>query len=402
MMLCRAEPLKRPGRALVLTAVYGAVFALLPQTGGWLLLALTVLHVLLGGAVWLLMQPPAVYAATCALLAFLFAGTLELLRLAVGTWDGPAWLPAVLMVPLAAVCRRCGAAILPEASELLVASGYKRAGGFFRNVALLLAVLPILCMWVWYQCLFLPRLRGGGAAALAVLSAAVVFAAVLLLRRLAFDAAAQAEAVIDRQYQAELLNFIQIIRSQRHDFNFHIQALSGMIQSGKYQECSDYINAMVKTAAAMNDVLPLRDPAVSALLNAFRELALQKGISFDVSISDDLAHIPCTVYEINTVIGNLLQNAVEEVEQNAAEQRWVRILILKRGGSYIIKTTNPCPRDAGTFKNCFQPGYTTKQSHEGIGLAAVRRIVNKYHGDVFPEFEDSTVSFVVQLVGSFS
>lgn len=66
------------------------------------------------------------------------------------------------------------------------------------------------------------------------------------------------------------------------------------------------------------------------------------------------------------------------------------------------KVTNPCDRAADTFRDCFKPGYTTKQSHEGIGLAAVMRIITKYHGTVFPEFLDGSVSFVVQLPRSFA
>ncbi len=73
---------------------------------------------------------------------------------------------------------------------------------------------------------------------------------------------------------------------------------------------------MVKTTTVMNDMLPLHDPVVSAMINSFRGLAAQKGIELQVAISNDLDHIPCTIYEINTIIGNLIQNAVDEVEQN--------------------------------------------------------------------------------------
>ncbi len=76
--------------------------------------------------------------------------------------------------------------------------------------------------------------------------------------------------------------------------------------------------------------------------------------------------------------------------------------MLKRGGDHIIKVTNPCSQDAEAFRNCFRPGYTTKQSHEGIGLATVMRIVTRYHGVVFPEFDDGVVSFIVRLAAVFS
>ena len=78
---------------------------------------------------------------------------------------------------------------------------------------------------------------------------------------------------------------------------------AGMIEQGKYAACGEYVRSMVKTTTAMNDMLPLHDPAVSAMINSFREMANQKGFEIQVAISNDLRQIPCTVYEINTIIG---------------------------------------------------------------------------------------------------
>lgn len=235
-----------------------------------------------------------------------------------------------------------------------------------------------------------------------VVPAALVLAILFVLRQLAFAAVQRIEAIIDKQYQTELLNLIQIIRSQRHDFNFHIQAISGLIEQGLYSECGDYVRMMVKTTTAMNDMLPLHDPAVSAMINSFREMASQRGVELQVSISNDLQQIPCTVYEINTIIGNLIQNAMDELEQNRELRSWISVLILKRGGNHIIKVTNPCHQTEDVFRNCFKPGFTTKQSHEGIGLTTAMRIVTRYHGVIFTEFDEGVISFIVQVPSVFA
>ena len=257
-----------------------------------------------------------------------------------------------------------------------------------------LAVLLLSMLWIWYQLAVFEPVLSSGYQAMALFAAAIVLTLLFALRQLALAAVQRIEAVVDKQYQAELLNLMQIIRSQRHDFNFHIQAISGMIEQGKYAACGDYVRSMVKTTTAMNDMLPLHDPAVSAMINSFREMANQKGFEIQVAISNDLRQIPCTVYEINTIIGNLIQNAIDELEQNKELRPWINILILKRGGSHTIKSEE-------AFRSCFQPGFTTKQAHEGIGLTTVMRIVTKYHGVVFTEFGDGVVSFIVQIPGFF-
>lgn len=384
---------ERAKQVLFLCAGFGALFALLPRTG-WYLALTGLLLVLLGIAAWLLFRGPVLYSAIAAILTALLSGLLELLCSAAG--------PGVLLAAgaLLAVCLWKKVTILPETPDILNVTDWQQSRKLSMSTATVLGVLTLPTAWVWYQLTVLGGLPLAQGRAMALFTTAIVVALLLVLRQLAFDAVQRIEAILNKQYQGELLNLMQIIRSQRHDFNFHIQAISGMIEQGKYTECGDYVRTMVKTTTAMNDMLPLHDPAVSAMLNSFRELAAQKGIELQVAISNDLRQVPCTAYEINTVIGNLIQNAVDEVE-GGGQGSWISVLIMKRGGNHIIKVTNPCTRDADSFRNCFQPGYTTKQSHEGIGLAAVMRIVTKYHGAVFPEFEDGVVSFVVQLPGFF-
>lgn len=104
------------------------------------------------------------------------------------------------------------------------------------------------------------------------------------------------EALVDRQYQAELLNFMQVLRSQRHDFNFHIQTIAGMIEAGYYKDCDAYVREMVRHAQRLNDLLPISDPVVEAQINAFQELAATKQIHLQVQALCQLEHIPalCT------------------------------------------------------------------------------------------------------------
>ncbi len=256
-----------------------------------------------------------------------------------------------------------------------------------------------LC-WGWLALLlFADPFRGapGMARAALCLSAASVIWALWDGRQSIRISYERIEAMVDKQYQAELLNFMQVIRSQRHDFNFHLNAVAGMIQNGRYQDCDQYISEMVRHTERLNDVLPIKNPVISALINTFQELASGKKIDLRAQSSTQLEGLPCTMYEFNSILGNLLQNAIDEVEQKPAGDRWAELLLLKRGRQYIIRVTNPCDRDPSEFENVFNPGYSTKQSHEGIGLATVRKIAAKYGGAVHAEHAPGVVRFIVRL-----
>lgn len=137
----------------------------------------------------------------------------------------------------------------------------------------------------------------------------------------------QIEIFTDKQYQKEMTNFMEMIRSQRHDFNFHIQAISGMLRNEKYNECREYVDTMVKSTQSVNEVLPIYHPAVSAFLSNFREILLRKGIELKIQIYYDLKNTSCTVYEINKILGNLIQNAVDEVE-DSKNRPWIEVMFL--------------------------------------------------------------------------
>ena len=221
---------------------------------------------------------------------------------------------------------------------------------------------------------------------------------ILLLRQQVHGLQERIENIIDKQYQAELLNFMQVIRSQRHDFNFHTQTICGMIESGRYEECRAYAQSMLQTVKSTNDILPLFHPAASALLNTFREMALQKGLQMDIEIHDNLQFIASGVYETNTILGNLLQNAIDELELHPEiESRVIHVLIIKRGSNNVIKVSNQCHLAPDEMSKIFIPGFTTKKSHEGLGLANALRIAEKYDGTVYPEFEGQTIHFIAKL-----
>lgn len=79
----------------------------------------------------------------------------------------------------------------------------------------------------------------------------------------------QLTALLEQQYREDVQSFMNVIRSQRHDYNFHVQSLAGLIRSGDMKACLDYVNALEQDTQKMNAILPIQDPAISAMINNF-------------------------------------------------------------------------------------------------------------------------------------
>ena len=135
--------------------------------------------------------------------------------------------------------------------------------------------------------------------------------------------------LVDQNYRNEMQSFMSVIRSQRHDYNFHVQALAGLINEGNLEECRRYVNNLVKDSAQMNTILPVKDPAIGALIFSFCTMAMEYGIELHLDIQNDMSGVVTSVYETNKVIGNLLQNAIDEVRTHEDKSFGIHLYIIR-------------------------------------------------------------------------
>ena len=199
------------------------------------------------------------------------------------------------------------------------------------------------------------------------------------------------------RWQNESRDYINTIRSQRHDFNLHLHAISGLLSSGDYGQCAQYVSALVAEANAVNDIMPVSDAVVGSMLYNMRQEARRRGSEITYDITYDMADTLCSGFACNKIIGNLLQNAIDALRTPEDRDCGIRLSIFKRRGNTVILCENRFTGDPERIANVFEPGYSTKKGHEGIGLSMVLRAVTACGGRIYPEFDGELIRFVVNL-----
>ncbi len=209
----------------------------------------------------------------------------------------------------------------------------------------------------------------------------------------------KAEALTDElsRWQRESRDYMNTIRSQRHDFNLHLHAISGLITGGDYEGCREYMQKLTSEAAAVNDIMPVSDPVVGAMLYNMREEARREGSDITYHITYDMGDIICNGFECNKIIGNLLKNAIEALQTPEDKAFGISMRIFKRRGNTVIAVENRFIGERDQIARVFEAGYSNKKNHEGIGLSMVLRTAARYGGRVYPEFEDDIIRFVVNI-----
>ena len=84
-------------------------------------------------------------------------------------------------------------------------------------------------------------------------------------------------------------------------------------------------------------------------------------------------------FDLNVVLGNLLDNAIDASVQT--KEKELKIMMKLDKGVLFLNICNSCRGIAEGKRSILETTKSDKMNH-GIGLKNVRRIVEKYHGDM--------------------
>ena len=201
----------------------------------------------------------------------------------------------------------------------------------------------------------------------------------------------------EKQHQKELNSFIKMIRAQRHDFNLHLHAVNGLLEAQKYDECRKYVSKMVAETEYVNEVLPIHDTTISAMLYAYRSDAENHGIKMKFDITTNLKGLAPEGYEINRILGNLLQNAIDALSGQSDRDYGIVVKMYDNNESAVIDISNKFFGEAEELSHFFEYSYSGKKNHEGLGLSTVQRIAESYKGIAYVEVDEEIIHFIVRL-----
>lgn len=198
-------------------------------------------------------------------------------------------------------------------------------------------------------------------------------------------------------WQQGARDYMNTVRSQRHDFNIHLHAIDGMIENGEYEQCRRYVGKMVEEANAVNDIMPVYDAMIGSMLYNMRREAQLLGSDIHYDIKYNMKDVVCNAFECNKIIGNLIQNALDALDSEEAIQQGIQVNIFRRSGNAVITVSNYFHGDEQTVLRAFDMNWSSKAGHEGIGLGATERILKKYGGRIMVEWQDKSITFIVHI-----
>ena len=178
------------------------------------------------------------------------------------------------------------------------------------------------------------------------------------------------------------------LRSQAHEAANKLHTVITMVEMGRPEDAVKFATDELALSQRLVDRLSddVAEPALVALLLGKTAQADERGIALtiteDTHLASDTDHVALTAQEMVTVLGNLVDNAMDACDR---DDPWVEVTVTQGDEELLIRVADSgTGMDAETFQRSMQRGYSTKSvsdgEQHGLGLALVAQVVKRHEG----------------------
>jgi len=178
------------------------------------------------------------------------------------------------------------------------------------------------------------------------------------------------------------------LRAQQHEFSNRMHTLTGLLELGNVEGARSFVEHETGRAAGSSEMLEerLADPFAVALLRAKTVVAQERGVELVVTEGSSLDVPLADPDPMLTVLGNLIDNGLDAAG-GGEPPRCVTVHVDGNEPDLVVRVTDTGPGiPPGTSLAVFADGFSTKtpsgRARRGLGLALVRRMVQRLGGSV--------------------
>ncbi len=180
-----------------------------------------------------------------------------------------------------------------------------------------------------------------------------------------------------------------------HDYRKQLVTLRELVQQGEKDTAIDFIDELTESISVEISEVNVGHPVINAVLNQTYRVAKGKNIAISLTVGD-LHGVMMDGEDIVIVLGNLLENAVNECEKLAGSDRpaVIGVKMVEKGSGFMLTVRNPVREKVEITDNKVQ---SEPSDGHGIGLLNVEKTVRKYGGDFAISCDDKEFIAVVMI-----
>lgn len=207
-----------------------------------------------------------------------------------------------------------------------------------------------------------------------------------LVSRMSRDNEIRTELLLMEQradlYESNILQSnkqIEKISQIKHDMANKLLCIGKLISDKLYIEAQNMCNAGKEELKGVYTPVNTNNPLLNAVVNVEQEKAFAFGITFKITISDNLLDFSKNT-DIVSIIGNLCDNAIEYLKDIEVSEKKMNLDIKMCNNSYVISCSNNIKGSVIQDNPKLQTGKTDKVNH-GKGIGILNSLAQKYNGE---------------------
>lgn len=161
-----------------------------------------------------------------------------------------------------------------------------------------------------------------------------------------------------------------------HDFKHTINTLRSLATEDGSEKILSYLNTLNNTTTSTEIMNYCNHAPINSVLNhyAFRARTQNIPLRLQIDIPETL---PMEDHEICSLIGNLMENAIDASMLLPESKRSFSLSVVYKGEKLMIVSSNTFD---GVVKKSGDEYYSTKHSGSGIGIRSIRETIEHYGG----------------------
>lgn len=177
-----------------------------------------------------------------------------------------------------------------------------------------------------------------------------------------------------------------------HDIKKHLNSIALLNEQGEQKRVASYIDRIIHSSDLQSSVRVSDHPILNAILSRYMRKCQNSHISFRTDIRSGCANF-LAEDDLTSLFCNLLDNAYESASKQ--KESFIEINMQKKEHTAftILTMVNSCR------VNPFLPEtkhlMTSKKNkmHHGFGIKSIKRIINKYNGDMEMYYNEENCTF---------
>lgn len=180
------------------------------------------------------------------------------------------------------------------------------------------------------------------------------------------------------QYDYQLQQSVAV-RRFKHDLTNHIGVLRELVNQKKLEEARGYIDTIWNVQDEFELKIHTGDSFLDVIMNYYLYIATKENINFTVSGRvTSISYIE--MFDITTLMGNILQNAIEASKKTNVPK--IRVELIEHKTEIFISVSNSVVEKVNTSNNYLKTSKKDKANH-GFGFKNIIATVEKYQGEYY-------------------